>query len=258
MNIHAHRSHPLDRAAALPLPRCIVTGASSGLGLALATQLAEAGVPVIAIARSAQRLQALAERLPLVEPVVADLGDTAALPALARSLLARHPDIGMLINNAGIQHAVRVDDASYGAAQIDEEIRINLVAPLVLSQAMLPQLQARQRSWIVNIGSGLALAPKRSAAVYSASKAGLRLFTQALRVQLRGSGVRVVDVLLPLVDTPMTAGRGHNKLAPETVAQELIAALKNDRLDVAIGPARALPLLQRWAPALLAKVLQRD
>lgn len=256
MNSTAHTKTPaLDRA---PWPRSIVTGASSGLGLALATQLAEAGVPVIAIARSGERLNALAARLPLVEPVVADLADLAALPALAHRLVSRHPDIGLLINNAGIQHAVRMDDASYGPAQIDEEIRINLSAPMVLAQALLPQLQSRQRAWIVNIGSGLALAPKRSAAVYSASKAGLRLFTQALRVQLRGSGVHVVDVLLPLVDTPMTAGRGRHKLAPEAVARELMAALRAGREDIAIGPARALPLLQRWAPSVLAKVLQRD
>ncbi len=172
--------------------------------------------------------------------------------------MQRHPDLGCLVNNAGIQHAQRLDDAAVDAAGIRREIDVNLTAPLLLSHALLPQLQAQSAGCIVNIGSGLGLVPRRDAAVYSASKAGLRLFSQALRVQLRGSALRVVHVLPPLVDTPMTAGRGRRKLSADEAARQLILGLRRGDDEIRIGAARALPLLQRWAPGLLARLMQRD
>lgn len=244
--------------AAAPLPRTIVTGATSGIGWALAIRLAGSGVPVLAIGRDRTRLGELAAHNALITTVAADLGRSDALPGLARRLVSDHPDVGCLINNAGIQCDLRMDDAGYDEVQLRGEVDVNLVAPLLLTQALLPHFQSRQAAWVVNVTSGLAYVPKRTAAVYSATKAGLHLFTQALRVQMRGSPVRVVEVVMPLVDTPMTEGRGRGKLSADRAACELVAGLKAGRLDIRVGKARALPLLQRWAPGLLARMLQRD
>jgi short-subunit dehydrogenase involved in D-alanine esterification of teichoic acids len=162
-----------------------------------------------------------------------------------------------LINNAGVQYNVRADDADYSLAQIRAEVDINLLAPIALTHALLPHLQAKNAAWIVNVTSGLGYVPKRTAAVYSATKAGLHLFTRALRVQLAGSSVRVVEAVMPLVDTPMTQGRARGKLPAAQAARALIKGLLARRTDIYIGKARALPLLLRWAPALVERALQR-
>lgn len=91
---------------------------------------------------------------------------------------------------------------------------------------------------------------------YSASTAGLQLFTDALRVQTRGMSVRVVEALMPLVDTPMTHGRGRGKIAASDAAAQLIRGVALGHAEVRVGKARALPHLQRWAPSLLARLTQ--
>lgn len=239
------------------LPRTIVTGATSGIGRALAIQLIEAGVPVIAIGRNEDQLRELAARSGLVATYAADLSEIDALPALVARIVSAHPDVGCLINNAGIQNDLRVDDAPCDAAQICHEVDVNLVAPMVLTQALIAHLQRQPLGLVVNLTSALGYMPKRTAAVYSATKAGLHLFTQALRVQMAGTTVRVVEVVMPLVDTPMTAGRGGGKLPPAQAAHSLIEGLLAGKQDIRIGKARLLPWLQRWAPWMLARILQR-
>lgn len=243
------RTHP-------PLPCTLLTGATSGIGRALALRLAGAGVRVVAVGRNREALRGLAEHQPLITPFAADLSRIDDLPPLVARIVADHPDLGCLINNAAVQHDLRWDDAGHAPDAIRHEIDVNLVAPLVLTQCLLPHLHARGQGWVVNVTSGLAGTPKRSAAVYSASKAGLRLYTQALRLQVPGA-VRVVEAVMPLVDTPMTAGRGRGKLSADEAARRLIEGLLAGRQDVRIGKARWLPWLQRWAPGVLARAMQR-
>lgn len=237
--------------------RVLVTGATSGIGHALALQLAQAGVPVLALGRHAQRLHALQALHPRLDTVVCDLTDVAALPALAAQWVIRFPDLACVIHNAGAQDNVRMDDADYGAAHVQAEVNLNLVAPVVLTQALLPHLQTKRHACVVNITSGLGFVPKRTSAVYSATKAGLHMFGDALRVQLQGSTVHVLEVVMPLVDTPMTQGRGTGKLSAAQAASHVIAALQQRQPTVWVGKARAIPILQRVAPKLLARIMQR-
>lgn len=240
-----------------PLPRTLVTGATSGIGYELALQLAQAGVPVLALGRSRERLQALQRRCPQIDTVVCDLADVAALPALAQQWAERFPDLAVVIHNAGVQDNLRMDDAGYGAQQIRTEVDINLVAPMVLTQALLAHLQTRPGATVVNITSGLAFAPKRTSAVYSATKAGLHLFSQALRLQLRGTAIQVVEAVMPLVDTPMTQGRGKGKLSAEQAARQVMNGLLRHQDTIWVGKARALPWLLRIAPGVLALAMSR-
>ncbi len=150
----------------------IVTGASSGIGSELARQLAERGNTVIAVGRDERRLAELARLSPLIKATPFDLARTEAIDGFAASLLARHATIDGLINNAAIQHQTRIDDAGYAGDHIAQEIAINLTAPIMLTRALLPHLQARSRATIVNVGSALSFVPKRTSVVYSATKAG--------------------------------------------------------------------------------------
>ena len=197
------------------MPRTLITGATAGIGRELALQLAQAGVPVLALGRNVQSLQALQDSSPRIATVVCDLSDVASLPDHAAQWVALYPDLACVIHNAGVQDIVRMDDAGYGAGQLRQEVDINLVAPMVLTQALLPHLQSKQQACVVNITSGMGFAPKRTSAVYSATKAGLHLFSEALRAQLEGSTVRVVEAVMPMVDTAMSqtssAGIGQRR-----------------------------------------------
>ena len=108
----------------------------------------------------------------------------------------------------------------------------------------------------VNIGSGLGFAPKRAAPVYCATKAALAMWSRALRLQAADDGVRVVQVVLPLVDTAMTAGRGANKIDAMTAARAVARGLERDRDDIFVGKARLLPFMNRLAPGVLAHALR--
>lgn len=253
----SHQSGRHQSQLQVDLPRTLVTGASAGIGRELALQLAEAGVPVLALGRDTHALQSLQESNPLISTVVCDLADVQSLPDKASQWIKLYPDLACVIHNAGVQDNVRFDDGGYNADRIRKEVDINLVAPLVLTQAMLSHLQSKPRAYVVCITSGLGFVPKRTSAVYSATKAGLHLFSEALRVQLQKSTVRVVEAVMPIVDTAMTQGRGTGKISPAQAAREVISGMTQGHSVIWVGKARAIPLLQRFAPAVLARIMQR-
>lgn len=245
-----------NRILPYPWPCCLVTGATSGIGLHLVRQLAEAGVEVVALGRDVARLEALAARSAYLSVVQADLLDLDAIPALAARLVATHPRLAGVVLNAGVQHDVRFDADGYGPRQVRDEVAVNLTAPMLLAQALLPHLAAQPHATIACMTSVLAQSPKPRAAVYSATKAGLARFADALRLQLEPGPVRVVELVVPLVDTPMTAGRPGAKLPPEAAAAAILSGLRSGRPVVRVGKARAAAWLHRFAPWILARVMR--
>lgn len=237
------------------MARYVVTGASSGIGLEIALHLAAKGHSVVALGRDRERLRGLAQRDQRIEVRVLDIRDKAAVAAFGAEL-AEADVIDGLVNNAAIQHNVRLDEPHYGIDQIVAEVETNLVAPIILSRLLLPNTPARPFV-IVNIGSALACYPKATSAVYSATKAGLRMFSDALRVQYEQTSVRVVDVVLPLVETPMTAGRGRGKITANTAAAAIVRALEPGRSRVHVGKAKLLKLLQVIAPPVAAAIIRK-
>ncbi|MBC8078639.1 MAG: SDR family NAD(P)-dependent oxidoreductase, partial [Chloroflexales bacterium] len=159
----------------------------------------------------------------------------------------------ILINNAGVQYAYDLSDPSVPLDRIDQELQTNLVGPIYLTRRMLPQLRAKPRAAIVNVSSSLAFVPKQSAPVYSASKAGLHTFTKALRWQLEATGVKVFEIIPPLVDTAMTAGRGSGKITPEALVREFWAAFAADVYEIRVGRAKILLRLHGLLPGLVER-----
>src|SRR5690606_27083328 len=123
-----------------------------------------------------------------------------------------------------------------------------------LTEILLPHM-ARPGGTICFLTSVLAYAPKNSAPVYCASKAGLRSFALALRRQLAPQGLRVVEIVPPLVATAMTGGRGRGKIPPEKAARAVLAGLAAGSDRIAIGKAGPALFLDRWAPRLLARMM---
>jgi uncharacterized protein len=171
----------------------VVTGASSGIGRALARELAQRGYRVLAVARRRDRLEALAREMGaqrrLVEPLVADLKTTDGLASVARRI-AELGSIDILINNAGI-----VTAGDFAGAALDEElgsIRLNVDAVVTLTRAVLPVMVRARRGAIVNVASVVAFQPFPHFAVYAATKAFVLSFTEAVAEELRGSGIHVL------------------------------------------------------------------
>jgi short-subunit dehydrogenase involved in D-alanine esterification of teichoic acids len=142
-------------------------------------------------------------------------------------------------------------------ASIKEEITLNLTSPILITKVLLPTLQAQVEAAIVNLTSGLALVPKLNAAVYCGTKGGLHIFTQGLRNQFANSSVRIIEVLPPVVDTPMTANRGGEKLSPQVVANSIVDALKQRSYEVLVGKIKLLALINRIAPSLARKIMNK-
>lgn len=240
-----------------PLRTVLVTGASSGIGRATALALAGRGHQVIATGRDPQRLQSLVAESPTISVMPADLRDTDGLAGFVHGLLKAHPGLDAVIHNAAVQYDLRLDDLRYDLPALEDELRTNLAAPIELTRLLLPRLRGRPSAVLVYVTTGLAFAPKSSASVYCATKAGLQAFADSLRGQLADSAVRVAEVVPPLTDTPMTEGRGRGKASPKTVATAVVAALEGHSDRVYAGKARLLPALMRLAPGFTRRRMLR-
>lgn len=218
----------------------------------LAMLLAD-GHRVTAIAR---RAAALLPR-PGLTTLDCDLADSAALDAMLAGLRRGQP-FDVIINNAALQNPVALTDPAFDPAMLLREAAINLVAPARLAQALLPAMLARSTPGaVVNISSGLAFYPKTGTALYCATKAGLHSFSQSLRYQLSDTPVRVIEAILPLVDTPMTQGRGTGKMDVAAAASAILAGIASGRPEIYIGKARLLRWLGAFAPAIPRAILKR-
>ncbi|MEZ4588730.1 MAG: SDR family NAD(P)-dependent oxidoreductase [Gemmatimonadales bacterium] len=165
----------------------------------------------------------------------------------------------MLVNNAGVQrnHDWIATPTADRVSALESEIAVNLTSPLALTALFLDDLVAADEAAIVNLSSLLALTPKRSAPVYCATKAGIRAFGRGLAYQLESHpNLRVVEVVPPLVDTGMTAGRGSGKISPAEAANEIVRGLERDQTEILVGKARLVTRLHRWLPGLVARMLK--
>jgi uncharacterized oxidoreductase len=234
----------------------LVTGGSAGIGQSLTRQLlAEGAARVLVVGRDAARLRAIeTEGGGKVEGLMADLGDQWEVDQLLADLPALAPELSLLFNNAGSQ---RLMDFTHAKARehlsaARAEIAVNFTGVVALSVGLLPLLARQPSAAIVNVTSGLALAPKKSSPVYCATKAGIRSFTRALRYQCedRMPHVHVVEAVPPLVDTAMTQGRGRGKISPDACAAQIIAGLRAGRVEILVGKSRLLHIVMRASPAL--------
>jgi len=228
----------------------LVTGGASGIGFALAQKFHQAGNRVILVGRSQVTLLAACKVLPGAELCVADV----SIAADRARLVNLYPQVTILVNNAGIQFNGPLADAS--EANIEQELTVNFLAPVLLAKAFIPLLSKHQAAAIINVSSGLALVPKEDAPIYCASKAALHSFCKTLRWQLEATPIRVFEVLPPLVETAMTAGRGKGKITPAQLADEFWEGFQRDRMEMLIGKAKLLAWVNRLAPRLAEKILR--
>jgi uncharacterized oxidoreductase len=231
----------------------MVTGGTSGIGRAFAVRLTAEGAKVVVCARNETALRELQTECPTIEALRCDVSVRADVLALEAVIRERHGRVDVLINNAGIMEVVDLLDGSISDERIAQEIAVNLTGPILLTRTLLPLLRAGRNPLIVMVTSGYALLPATRAPTYSATKAGLRSFTMALRRQLRGVGIRVVEVLPPLVDTPATRSVRQPKMSPATLVDRVLRDIARGRDEILPGLVGVLPWLMRLAPTYAAR-----
>lgn len=241
----------------------LVTGASAGIGDAIARAFAARGHSISLVARRADRLEALAAELPgASHVVVADLSDPDACADCLESAEQALGPVDILVNNAGVQ--VIAPTAEVDVARGEMSLRLNVFSPLRLTRATLPGMVERRRGAIVNICSMAALAPTPGMAYYNASKCALAGASEALRGELLGTGVHVVTVYPGIIGDTDMARAGleayettwMERLQPRGtspgLAERIVRAVERRRARVIYPRFNALA---RWFPGVTRWVM---
>lgn len=249
--------------------RVIVTGACGGIGQAIVRELLARGASVGMVDRQADGLQSLADELAAsgaqVEPIIADLTDSGDRARILSRMHERFGGIDVLINNAGVM--AFTEFAQQDAAQIEQTIKVNVTAPMALTHDVLPGMLERGYGRIVNVGSIFGSIAFAWYAAYSASKFALRGFSEALRRELKGSGVGVTYVAPRAVKTSLNAPEVYRMAEkvnmkmddPQAVARRIVRAIERDREDVYLGfPEKLFVRLNAVLPRVVDKGLRRQ
>lgn len=232
----------------------LVTGGTDGIGAQLIRQLRDKGATVITQGRNPERVAAT--RADGFETIEADLSTRAGAEALLAGVAGRAIDV--LVNNAGA--GVDHDFREPGLPDCDASeatVQLNLNAPIRLITALMPTLKSRPEAMIVNVTSGLAIAPRAGGPVYCATKAALRSYSQALRAQLKGTKVHVLEALPPVVETKLTAGRGSRKMSPKECARQFVVAMERNADEANVGMVKLLQVVHSISPALARRIMLR-
>lgn len=220
----------------------LITGGGSGIGFETAKLLSELGNTVILVGRNKEKLEAAAEKLHNVHSIAADVTSEKDVNELVETIYKTFPRLNVLMNNAGRAVVHDVSNSLDGATIAREEMDTNYFAVLSLTNKLLPLLKSQSESAIINVSSVVAFAPGLSLPTYSASKAALHSYTQALRLSLkRDSNVKVFELMPPFVDTEF-AREFHSvhKISPDEVAVALVQSLAIDRYEVRVASAEQL------------------
>lgn len=233
----------------------LVTGGGSGIGLALAQRWHDAGNTVIVTGRNAAKLDAAIAGRANMSAISLDVTDADAIATFAKEIVAEHPGLNVLVNNAGIMSA---EDAttSRDLDHAEATVVTNILGPIRLIDALVDHLAAQADAAIVNVTSGLAFVPLPKAPTYSATKAAVHSYTVALRIQLEGK-VEVIELAPPAVRTDLTPGQStrENYMPLDDFADEVMALFAIEPTPEEILVQNVLPLRNAEANGNVPAVL---
>jgi uncharacterized oxidoreductase len=239
----------------------LITGGASGIGLGMAEAFIREGNEVVICGRTQSKLDQARARFPQLHTVTCDIAGEEGRKYLFDRVTANYGNVNILVNNAGVQNAI---DFTRGPEQLlkgENEIDINLAAPIYLSARFIPLLLQRKEAAIINVSSQLAFVPLAFLPVYCATKAALHSFTLSLRHQLKGTPLKVFELMPPRVDTDLGKGPrrtgGHTPAAIPVgqVVDTMMDALKGDKLEILVGSANDLLSMLKKDPDGLFKVM---
>lgn len=188
----------------------LITGGGSGIGRALAESLHARGNQIIITGRRTAPLKAVAAAHPGMAWATLDMEDAAAIRAFAAQVVQEHPDLNVVVNNAGVMQAEDLTAEPFSLETAETAIATNLLGPIRLTMALLPHLRTRPASTVITVTSGLAFIPLVATPTYNAAKAAIHSWTQSLRTQLADTPVEVLELAPPAVATDLMPGHAES------------------------------------------------
>lgn len=233
----------------------LITGGTSGIGLALAERLAKTDNQIIILGRNQTKLTKIQQQHPKFATYQADVSQPETLAALPSWLKTHYPKLNIVINSAGTMRTFSLFDESVSVDALVSDVQTNLIGTIAIDKLLINQLRTQPEALIVNISSGLANLSMATHPSYSASKAGVHMFTDALREQLQSIGathVHVMELVPPMVaetnleSTASTTAPGNMKL-PDLIAATL-KGMTQDKKRVNPGLSKGMRLAGKIAP----------
>lgn len=232
----------------------LLTGGGTGIGLALAQLLVQRQNRVLIVGRRLDTLQEAQQLVPALQVFQCDVAQPAAIDALFGTLHAQGIVLDVLVNNAAMLEMWNITEQILPSVEIFNRLNTNLAGPICLTQHFIRQADLQRPNYIVNVTSEAAIMPVPILPLYSASKAGLSVFTQSLRVQLAKRPFVVMEVMPPPVESRMTTQDLRNSgplVQPADFAAGLVKQLEAGKFDYAPGAnAWQLRLIRRLAPKM--------
>jgi len=241
----------------------LITGGTSGIGLELVKQLTEQGSTIIVTGRKPEALHETKRRFPNIHLFQSDVSNPQDIERLYKEVTQQFPDLNMIVNNAGEMRLLDVQDASKDLENITREIDINLTGTIRMVHQFLPHLIKKRTAAIVNVSSAIAFMPYSTAPVYSASKAGVHAYSQALRLQLNKTSVKVFELIPPGVNTNLQ----NDWVLPPNPSQMMdvnklvsvaIKGLRNNTPEIKPFLVQVIKFLSRLMPKQLMKLGHRE
>jgi uncharacterized oxidoreductase len=239
----------------------LITGGSSGIGLAIAKKFLDHNYHVVVTGRNLSKLEKVKADLPSIHIEQSDVCNEDDVKALVLKMEQTFGGIDVLFNNAGIMNLVDAGSEQDQLHRQFNEIEINFHAPIRMLHYFLPQLKKSKNATVINTSSGLAYIPFSQAPTYSGTKAAVHFWTMAIRPQLKPHNIRVVELLPPVVDTPLAHGAdiaeddNLKPMPPEKMADIFWKDFKKGKEEITPGISKLLKLMSRLAPKIMFKQL---
>lgn len=217
-----------------------ISGGSAGIGLALAKKLNAAGNKVIINGRNQERLEKAIAELDNAIAIQGDLSIEADRIRIAEDLKANHPEVNMIINNAGAAFGYLLSETTNAHEKAAIEMNTNYLAIIHFTELMLPHLLQKQEAVVANVSSIAVFGSHKFLPTYGATKAALHAYTMALRMTYEeAENLQIYEIYPPLVNTEFSAEiGGANGIPPAEVADEFFSALEKDQFDVPVGETK--------------------
>jgi len=239
----------------------LITGGATGIGFALAEAFLKKENEVLICGRREDKLAEAKAKLPQLHTLKCDVAEAEERKRMLEWAVSNFGSLNILVNNAGIQREIDFKKGTVDLMSGENEIEINLQAPVHLSALFVPYLMKQKESAIVNISSGLAFVPIAIMPVYCATKAAIHSFSLSLRHQLKGTSIKIFEIIPPTTDTELDRGARDKRgqadrgVKPEVVAASAIEAMEKDNYEVAIGQAQFLMDSSRKDPERIFQMI---
>lgn len=241
----------------------LITGGTSGIGLEFVKQLTEQGASIIVTGRQLDALNETKKKFPNVHTFQSDVSNPEDIEQLYKEVTQQFPDLNIIINNAGLMRLIDLQDTTLSLEDINREVATNLSGTIQMVHQFLPHLTTKKSAAIVNVSSGIAFMPYTVAPIYSATKAGVRAYTQALRLQLEDTNVKVFEMIPPGVNTNLqndwkVQPNPRMMMSVDKMVSVAINGLKKDKRELKPFLINVIKMASRIAPGLLLKFGHRE